>query len=45
MIDNPSSEKLKQEQKERIEAYAEHLAGHVLFYLKRISAFHYGTAE
>lgn len=28
MIDNPSSEKLKQEQKERIEAYAEHLAGH-----------------
>ena len=24
MIDNPSSEKLKQEQKERIEAYAEH---------------------
>ena len=28
MIDNPSSEKMKQEQKERIEAYAERLAGH-----------------
>ena len=28
MNDYPSSEKIKQEQKERIEAYAERLAGH-----------------